>query len=228
MHENSLDRAVSDIKLIREVIENTTSSIVQLSRMFTYLGFWFMAVGVFDIIFHFILTGSVSYGTLGTIARLSVYVTLPLLVLIFVLTLRTPMDRISRQLAFIWIFVFLLGLFGSSLFNLFSSWFGMQNMENFYLVRALQMLAYAFGFLCTGILSKFKLPGVFAGIFFVLGFFLMLPNHFITGFVSDYLRAIPLSYGQLTGGISDAIGIMVAITFLFMGYYLHYKKERSN
>lgn len=227
MNNIATERALDDLKFIKEVIENTNNSILQLSKTFIYLGFWFLSVAIFDVFFHSYLNNKLSVHTLWIIGYIFMAISLPLLILIFVKAFRTPLSGIGKQVATMWVFVFLLGLLGSSFVNFFQSALNMQHLENFYIVRALQLLAYSFGFLFMSVLSKLKLPGVFAIVYFIFGFFLILPNHFISNLITACFQGISFEYSAVTGEISDAIGIMVAFTFLIIGYYLNYKMARS-
>lgn len=230
MEESAVQSAVNDIKLIKGVIEKSTGPIMQLSKTFIYLGYWFLAIGVFDVYFHFYLSQRLAISTLYIISYISATMSLPFLVWIFVSAFRTPLYGINRHIIKIWVWVFVFAFGGSVVINkiiaLDPNFF--QYLENFYIIRALQLLAYAFGFLCMSVFSKLKLPVLFALLYAATGLFCILPNHIILKILSFDVLKIFHSYNEMTGRISDSIGIMVAVTFLIMGYYLHQKKARSN
>lgn len=224
MGKDTVGRVERDIQLIKEVIENTSKSISELSKTFILLGFLLLGASIMNSLSHVFaafIPGELFLG-LGLVFVLLIIAGM---LLIFYKAYKTPMMGVGKQLVKIWVCIIIFQLVSSILNNsILPNLFNMNSPDNWHVLKSLQFLAYAVGFLCMGVFTGFKISNLLALLYAVIGLFYILPNPLTS---MKFLNTNP-SYFRLTEIIDYGVGLLIPITFLLIGYYLKNKKCRVN
>lgn len=224
MGKDTVERVERDIQLIKEVIENTSKSISELSKTFILLGFLLLGASIMNSLSH--LFAAMISGTLFLALGL-VFVLLIIvgMFIIFYKAYKTPMMGAGKQLVRIWICIIIFQIVSGILNNsILPNLFNMHSPDNWHVSKSLQFLAYAVGFLCMGVFTDFKISNLLALLYAVIGLFYILPNPLTS---MNFLNTNP-SYFRLTEIIDYGVSLLIPITFLLIGYYLKNKKCRVN
>ncbi|MDR3587228.1 MAG: hypothetical protein P4L59_18225 [Desulfosporosinus sp.] len=224
MEKNTVERVERDIQLIKEVIENTSKSISELSKTFILLGFLLLGASLINSLSH--LLAAIIPGTLFLGLGLGfVLLIIAGMFFIFYKAYKTPMMGVGKQLVRIWICIIIFQIVSGILDNsILPNLFNMHSPDNWHVSKSLQFLAYAVGFLCMGVFTDFKISNLLALLYVIIGLFYILPNPLTS---MNFLNTNP-SYFRLTEIIDYGVSLLIPITFLLIGYYLKNKKFRVN
>lgn len=224
MEEDAVKRVERDIQLIKEVIENTSKSISELSKTFILLGFLLLGASIMNSLSH-LFVATIPETLFFPLALVFVLLIIAGMFIIFYKAYKTPMMGVGKQLVRIWICIIIFQIVSSILNNaILPNLFNMHSPDNFHVSRSLELLAYAFGFLCMGVFTEFKISNLLALLYAVIGLYYILPNPLTS---MKFLETNP-SFYRLTEVIDYGVGFLIPITFLLIGYYLKNKKYRVN
>lgn len=222
MNEDSAKKVQGDIRFIREIIENTTNSITGLGKAFIMLGFIYLGAEIINLLSHFIAP-VISSEVFFTISILFAIALISATSWTFYIVYKTPLMGLGKQLINIWACIIIFYFISSILNNaLLPNLFNMHSFDNVHISQSLAFLTFAFGFLCMGIFTDFKILKLFSLLFAVVGLFFILPNPLTS---IAYLNSNP-NYFTLVQIISFGAGFLVPFSFLFIGYYLESKRDR--
>ena len=220
MGKDTVERVERDIQLIKEVIENTSKSISELSKTFILLGFLLLGASIMNSLSH-LFVAFIPETLFFASALVFVLLIIAGMFIIFYKAYKTPMMGVGKQLVRIWICIIIFHIVSSILNNaIHPNLFNMHNPDNWHVSTSLHYLAYAFGFLCMGVFTDFKISNLLALLYVVIGLFYILPNPLTS---MKFLNTNP-SFFRLTEVIDYGVSLLIPITFLLIGYYLKSKK----
>ncbi|HEY5584688.1 MAG TPA: hypothetical protein VIK78_09385 [Ruminiclostridium sp.] len=208
MDKQTLEQAAEDISMIKQVIERTSNSFITFGQIF-------ICWGVLLIISN--LIGFIAYYNFYSIS------TSPFLILIsqvlffsigvviyFRNSRKIPLIGLSRQLMTLWLciiaFSILIMCISSILVSVFNA--------PFYDYYASIQMTFAFGFICTSIFTRLKLPA-FLALFYVI----------VTIVFMQFASFLPYSISLKIPILS---ALLLPIGLLSMGSYLEFIRIRRN
>lgn len=224
MQEYSINKATEDIALIKMVIERTSRSLISFSQVFIWWGLVYLVANIIHICYFFspLLFPGLNGGGNAFGPILQSLVILGLLFSYLKVKNRTPLVGLGKQLMNLWMIIIAFEILMPLLYRTFSWLFNINFFTNDITSQILDMsgysiylFLYAFGFLGICILTQFKLPAYFAIIYTLFGLLFTLPNPLLSiGYDSTVMQIFRFL----------VLGLVKALTFLTIGFYL--KKQR--
>jgi len=210
MNNEMSQKAIEDIKYIKEVIQKTSSSMAAFSNIFIGWGLLFLVI---NIIFYigskipipFLMDKMNLY---DIFMKVLILLALPLIIVITVIMYKkivkeNPLKGVSKQLMNLWIYII---IFNAVCYAGLS--FSVNTIDNQITYRVhilgglslipIALFVFAFGLLCINVFTGFKFPAVFALVYAIAGFYFLFSG-----------VTYPLLYLMLT-----------PVTLLVIGLYL--------
>lgn len=205
MDKNTLEKATEDLNFIKEVIDQTSNSLISFSRIFIGWGLLLSISVIFTIMGHFSpnpVFESICFQLVSSIIIFAVG-----LIIYIVVSRRYSLKGLSRQLMTLWLYIIAFDL----LIAIISTALSTTLQAPYYDTFPIFLVSFALGFICTSIFTRRKLPGILALIYVLLAlYFMQMPAllSYSVSFKMDYLSAFLLPLGFLIlGGYLELIRI---------------------
>lgn len=206
--EESVDKCISekameDLNLIKEVIDRTSNSLISFSRIFIGWGLLLCIAVIFTIIGHY-STSSVFESAVFQLILGILILVIGVMIYIFIARKYSLMG-LSRQLMMMWLSVIVFDLLIAIVPAVLSDTL----QAPYYDTLPLFLMSFAFGFICTSIFTRLKLPGILAFLYVLLAiYFMQMPAllPYSISFKMDYISAFSVPLGFLIlGGYLEII-----------------------
>lgn len=209
--ENKIkQKAIEDVKYIKEIIDKTSSSMLTLSSLFLKCGILFLGVCIVLILGSRIPVPSGSVRNIyGMLLQIISFISLPIIVIVPILIFKklvkiNPLKGVSKQIMIFWTFIIMfilicfLTISLSRIILTFFNPFHVSAADNIipYLF-SIHLFLFAFGLFCIYIFTSFKFPLILGSVYTFIGLYLMIL--------------------QLPWNIFDIL--LMPITFLAIGIY---------
>ena len=217
MNKETTQKAIEDVKYIKEVIEKTSSSMLSLSNLFLKCGILFLGISIIKILGSQIpIPGLGSkVGIYGILLQVFGFISLLLIIIIPVLIFKrlvktNPLKGVSKQIMVFWIYIIIFQVICFLTLSLSDSILGIFNLfhvraiDIFPSLAPIELFTFAFGLFCINIFTGLKFPLIFGTLYTLIGLYLMV------------LQMPPNIFNIL----------VIPITFLIIGIYLKLLQAR--
>lgn len=219
MNDINTKNAIDDIRLIKDVIEKTASSVSNFGRVFLGWGFLFMLLGVLIVIFR-----PSQFELFQRMPLLGyLFISCPILIIAYIIfrkiSKKYPLIGLSKQLFKLWLFVFAMHIFLTTFDSICAIAFDLPQTSG-HLIFSMCLFGWAFALMATNVLTNYKLPGFLALIYAFLALILALP----TPITADGLLSLAMHKYWFVGLFTVFVW---PLTLIILGGYLEFKKTKE-
>jgi Apolipoprotein N-acyltransferase len=228
MEGRLLDSAKKDIMAIKDIISGTTDTLVDISRIFIYWGFGFLALCF--IMIPFCLYRNIASSLIRSFPGITVIplilVAIASLITYFLILKTRGFKGLSKPLLIIWLFIiiYVTAIPALAHLSISPSYYTDNNIDIYFYfspycsVDTLLFL-FAFGLLCMKLFTNLKFTGVLAVIYTIIGLIYMTLFSWYIGMKNNTLYFIVSTISYCS---------VMSLTFLLLGGYLEFIRVRRN